>query len=95
MVCDRASYRQYVQMVYFSGYIVGSLVLGYLADVFGRRPIMLSSFILILLGGVGVAFGPQDAFGFKISILIYTISRFLIACGTRGINVTGYILGKN
>lgn len=92
MVCDRSFYRQYVQMVYFSGYIVGSLVLGYLADVFGRRPIMLSSFVIILLGGIGVAFGPQEAFGFKISILIYTISRFLIACGTRGINVTGYIL---
>ncbi len=33
MVCDRTFYRQNVQMVYFSGYIVGSLVLGYLADV--------------------------------------------------------------
>jgi len=55
---------------------------------------MLSSFILIIAGGVGAAFGPQETFGFEISILIYTISRFLIACGTRGINVTGYILGK-
>lgn len=92
MVCDRSYLRQNVQIVYFSGYIFGALLLGYLADRFGRRPIMLSSFILIILGGIGSAFGPQESFGFTTSYVIYTVSRFLIACGTRGINVTGYIL---
>ena len=82
-------------MVYFSGYIVGSLGFGYLSDVFGRRPIMLSSFLVIIAGAIGVAFGPHESFGFEISFGIYAISRFLIACGTRGINVTGYILGNN
>ena len=55
---------------------------------------MLSSFIVIIFGGIGVAFGPQESFGFSISYSVYAFSRFLIACGTRGINVTGYILGK-
>ena len=54
---------------------------------------MLSSFVLIILGGIGAAFGPQKAFGFYTSYSLYAISRFLIACGTRGINVTGFILG--
>lgn len=53
---------------------------------------MLASFILILVGFIGSAFGPQKIFGFWISYLIYAISRFLIACGTRGINETGYVL---
>lgn len=92
MVCDRSFLSSNVQMIYFSGYLVGSFMFGYLADVFGRRPIMLSSFLFIIFGGIGVAFGPQDSFGFLASYLIYTFSRFLIACGTRGINVTGYIL---
>lgn len=55
---------------------------------------MLSSFLVIIAGAVGVAFGPQDSFGFELSYGLYAASRFLIACGTRGINVTGYILGK-
>lgn len=60
---------------------------------FGRRPIMLSSFLLIIIGGFGSAFGPQKAFGPLISYIIYAICRFLIAVGTRGINVTGFVLG--
>ena len=55
---------------------------------------MLSSFVVIIFGGIGVAFGPQESFGFSISYSVYAFSRFLIACGTRGINVTGYILGR-
>ena len=54
---------------------------------------MLSSFIMIILGSLGVAFGPQASFGFTISYTLYAVSRFIIACGTRGINVTGFVLG--
>ena len=54
---------------------------------------MLSSFIMMIVGSIGVAFGPQDSFGTIPSYIIYNISRFIIACGTRGINVTGFVLG--
>ena len=83
-----------MQTIYFSGYLVGSIILGILADKFGRRPIMLSSFVLIILGGFGCAFGPQRAIGSLISYIIYAICRFMIAVGTRGINVTGFVLGN-
>jgi hypothetical protein len=56
---------------------------------------MLTSFILIIVGSVGVAFGTQTKlFGFLFSYFIYSLSRFMIACGTRGINETGYVLGN-
>jgi len=32
MVCDRVSYRSVVQMIFFGGYMVGSIVFGMLAD---------------------------------------------------------------
>lgn len=54
---------------------------------------MLSSFIMIIVGSIGVAFGPQENFGRTASFVIYAVSRFIIACGTRGINVTGFVLG--
>jgi hypothetical protein len=34
MVCDRTFLRANVQSFYFVGYLVGSLVLGYLSDKF-------------------------------------------------------------
>jgi hypothetical protein len=53
---------------------------------------MLLSLIFLLVGYAGSAFGPQRVFGFMASYVIYMISRFLMACGTRGINETGYVL---
>lgn len=94
MVCDRSFLRSNVQSIYFCGYLFGSIILGSLADRFGRRPIMLISFILILTGFIGSTFGPQKSLGFVASYTIYSVSRFLIACGTRGINETGYVLGS-
>ena len=32
MVCDRVDYRSAVQMIFFVGYMVGSIVFGILAD---------------------------------------------------------------
>jgi hypothetical protein len=54
---------------------------------------MLSSFIIIIIGGFGAAFGPQKSIGPLASYIIYAFCRFLIAVGTRGINVTGFVLG--
>ena len=54
---------------------------------------MMASFMLILVGAIGSAFGPQQYyFGFMTSYVIYSFSRFIIAVGTRGINETGYVL---
>ena len=89
----RAIWRNNVQTIYFAGYFVGSIIMGILADHFGRRPIMLSSFVMIIIGSLGVALGPQEKFGSLASYILYAISRFIIACGTRGINVTGFVLG--
>ena len=54
---------------------------------------MLSAFVLIIAGSVGTAFGPRLGLGVMGSYAIYTASRFLIACGTRGINGPGFVLG--
>ena len=34
MICDKTFWRASVQTVYFSGYLVGSIVMGILADKF-------------------------------------------------------------
>ncbi|CAF4660479.1 unnamed protein product, partial [Rotaria sp. Silwood2] len=60
---------------------------------YGRRPIMSICIILMACTGFICAFFPQkNIFGFWPSYLVYTISRFILACSTRGIAVTGFVL---
>ncbi|CAF0804487.1 unnamed protein product [Rotaria sordida] len=94
MVCGRLSYRSNVQVIFFVGYMVGSLVFGVLADKYGRRPIMSVSFILMSVSGFLCVFGPQKIYGFWPSYIIFVTARFLLACSTRGISVSGFVLGS-
>jgi len=40
------------------------------------------------------AFGPQASLGFWPSYLMFIFARFLLACSTRGISVSGFVLGS-
>ncbi|CAF1313314.1 unnamed protein product [Rotaria sordida] len=92
MVCDRTIFRSIVQNIFFFGYMVGSIFFGIFADKYGRRPIMSACILLMVVTGFICAFFPQKkAFGFWPSYIVYTISRFILACSTRGISVTGSI----
>jgi hypothetical protein len=55
---------------------------------------MSFSFILMAVSGFLCAFGPQPRYGFWPSYIIFIIARFLLACSTRGISVSGFVLGS-
>jgi len=61
---------------------------------YGRRPVMSASFILMTLAGFLCTFGPQSNFGVWPSYIIFVIARFLLACSTRGISESGFVLGS-
>lgn len=61
---------------------------------YGRRPVMSVSFILMTASGFLSAYGPQPSYGFWGSYIIFVIARFLLACSTRGISVSGFVLGS-
>ncbi|CAF3704534.1 unnamed protein product [Rotaria sp. Silwood1] len=94
MVCNRVSYRSWVQMIFFVGYMIGSILFGVLADKYGRRPIMSISFILMTFSSLLCTFAPQQSFGFWPSYIIFILARFLLACSTRGISVSGFVLAS-
>ncbi len=60
---------------------------------FGRRPIMGVSFIVITLAGFMCAFAPQPRLGFEISYAFFVLGRFLLSCATRGVALTGFVIG--
>ncbi|CAF0726177.1 unnamed protein product [Adineta steineri] len=94
MVCDRLSLKSTVQVVFFGGYMVGSLLFGILADKYGRRPIMGASFLLMFIAGIICALAPEELIGKGTSYPVFALGRFLLACATRGIAVTGFVMGS-
>jgi hypothetical protein len=51
------------------------------------------SFILITLAAFMCAFAPQAKLGFEISYSFFVLGRFLLACATRGVALTGFVIG--
>ena len=99
-------------MIFFFGYMIGSLVFGVLSDKyidsswsvdfrfcitfmlrFGRRPIMGISFFIISFASFLCAFAPQDGLGFELSYSLFVLGRFLLACASRGVALTGFVIG--
>jgi MFS transporter, putative metabolite:H+ symporter len=55
------------------GYPVGAIILSYLADVVGRRPMMIVSILLTGIGELALAVAPN--------YIIWDIFRFIVGCG--------------
>ena len=51
------------------------------------------SFFIICLASFISAFAPQQELGFEISYTLFVFGRFLVACATRGIALTGFVIG--
>ncbi|CAN8007721.1 unnamed protein product [Ixodes pacificus] len=62
LVCDRAWMRSWVQSATMGGMLLGNLLCSALGDRLGRRPIVIVSFSLSLLGGIAVALSPSYLF---------------------------------
>jgi hypothetical protein len=49
----------------------------------------------MFLAGIICALSPQDLIGSGTSYPFFAIGRFLLACATRGIAVTGFVIGMS
>ncbi|XP_039621886.1 organic cation transporter protein-like isoform X2 [Polypterus senegalus] len=85
IVCDRHWLRQLDTTFYMAGAIIGSSGMGWLADIFGRKNILLCNLFLMILCSLLAAFSP--AFWF------FLIMRFLIGIFCPGVYSIAYILG--
>ena len=68
LVCKYKRYGSLATTVYFGGVMVGGLLFGYLADKFGRKPVMLTTLYIPIIIGAGIAFAP--------SYIIFVVLRF-------------------
>lgn len=56
---------------------------------------LITSLSLIISGWAALSFGPNKPFfGVTISYLLLVTGRFLIAIGSYGVSINGYLLGE-
>ncbi|XP_061106526.1 solute carrier family 22 member 6-like isoform X1 [Conger conger] len=76
LVCDSRSLKQMGQSIYMGGVLVGAVVFGGLADKFGRRILLMLSYLLMAVSGTCAAFSP--------SFQLFCFFRFLCGMGLSG-----------
>ena len=69
--CESAWLKELVMSIFFLGWLVGAPTLGWVADNYGRRKVLLHSMNMVLLVGFLTAFSPN--------IYLFIICRFLVA----------------
>ncbi|KAM9302301.1 solute carrier family 22 member 6-A-like [Gastrophryne carolinensis] len=86
LVCSKKSRRQLAQSLYMSGVLVGGVVLGGLSDRYGRRALLIWSYLQMAVSGICTAFAPN--------YLTYCVFRFLtgMALSGMGINTSALIV---
>ncbi|XP_059196808.1 solute carrier family 22 member 7-like [Centropristis striata] len=83
LVCDKRGVNKAMATVFFMGVMVGAAVFGYLSDRFGRKIMLLVSYITTAL------FGFASAFSYNFAM--FAAMRFLTGFGTAGISLISIV----
>ncbi|XP_006825551.1 organic cation transporter protein-like [Saccoglossus kowalevskii] len=84
LVCGKDFMKQLSKSVSASGELIGSLIFGQVADVYGRKPTVLVAGILCLIFGICTAFAP--------SFVTFIIGTFLSAFSASAICLVIFVL---
>ncbi|KAJ8248566.1 hypothetical protein GJAV_G00243360 [Gymnothorax javanicus] len=84
LVCDKKSLNKATATIFFIGVMLGAVVFGSLCDRYGRRTMLMVSYIL------GMTFGLASAF--STSYLMFAIMRFFTGLGLAGMSIISPVL---
>uniref|UniRef100_A0AAX7SV33 Major facilitator superfamily (MFS) profile domain-containing protein n=1 Tax=Astatotilapia calliptera TaxID=8154 RepID=A0AAX7SV33_ASTCA len=84
LVCSRKGMNKATATIFFIGVMVGAPVFGFLSDRFGRRPLLLVSYLASLIFAVLSAFST--------SYVMFVILRFFTGMSLAGISIMAIVL---
>ncbi|KAJ8361580.1 hypothetical protein SKAU_G00181050 [Synaphobranchus kaupii] len=84
LVCDKRSLSKATATIFFVGVMIGAVVFGSLSDRYGRKSMLLVSYLS------GMVFGLASAF--SSSFLMFAIMRFFTGFGFTGITIISNVL---
>uniref|UniRef100_A0A8C5R847 Major facilitator superfamily (MFS) profile domain-containing protein n=1 Tax=Leptobrachium leishanense TaxID=445787 RepID=A0A8C5R847_9ANUR len=79
LVCSNKHKRQLAQSIYMAGVLAGAIILGGLSDKYGRRAMLIWSYLQMAISGTCTAFSPN--------YLSYCVFRFLVGMSLSGISL--------
>ncbi|XP_056624555.1 solute carrier family 22 member 7b.1 isoform X1 [Triplophysa dalaica] len=84
LVCDRRGLNKASATIFFIGVMVGAAFSGWLSDRYGRKPMLMVSYLVTATFGVASAFSQ--------SFIMFAIMRFFTGMGLTGISIISYVL---
>lgn len=84
LVCSMRPLKQMIQTIYMGGVLAGAIIYGGLSDRFGRRTVLIWSYLQVAVLGSSCAFSP--------SYTVYCILRFLCGMAVSGVILNGVSL---
>uniref|UniRef100_A0A3P8XC61 Solute carrier family 22 member 6 n=1 Tax=Esox lucius TaxID=8010 RepID=A0A3P8XC61_ESOLU len=84
LVCNRTAMNKVTATIFFVGVMMGAIAFGTLSDKFGRKPMLLVSYILSIVFGFSCAFSN--------SYTMFIVMRFLTGFGLTGISIISTVL---
>ncbi|XP_059047546.1 organic cation transporter protein-like [Achroia grisella] len=84
LICEKAWLANFTQTMYMFGVLVGSIVFGFIADRYGRRPGITIAGLLQLCCSAAVPFCPN--------YWTFTAIRFILGTATAGILVISFVI---
>ncbi|XP_022082249.1 organic cation transporter protein-like [Acanthaster planci] len=85
LVCERARLIKYAQSAFFAGMLIGSFLIGLLADWIGRKPTFFICLVASFLAGIAQAFAPNLA--------VFIVVRFIVALFKWGLYTMAFVIG--
>ncbi|KAJ8348272.1 hypothetical protein SKAU_G00268610 [Synaphobranchus kaupii] len=86
LVCKLRPLKQMIQTIYMGGYLAGAIVFGWLSDKFGRRALLIWSYLQLATLGTCTALST--------SYLAYCILRFLTGMAVSGVMLNSISLSE-
>uniref|UniRef100_A0A3Q3X3L8 Solute carrier family 22 member 6 n=1 Tax=Mola mola TaxID=94237 RepID=A0A3Q3X3L8_MOLML len=84
LVCSLRPLKQMIQTIYMGGVLAGAIIYGGLSDRFGRRSVLIWSYLQLAVLGCSSALSP--------SYTVYCIFRFLSGMAVSGVILNGVSL---